>query len=129
MVFKLLVGIVIKIVNVRLFRVIRCIFKIFVFFWQQCLIYLKYLWEEQGEFGEFWDYIQMMVCFVEKYKQDEMCDWDFMVKWMIVVNFGVMYNIVFQVINMMVNVLSFDVEYNIIVIFCEEFDCVIGCNF
>lgn len=72
------------------------------------------------------DLLQMMIKYALRERQDEVSNWDSMAKRVVAQNFGAIHNTQLQVINLLLNVLGSDAEYNTISVLREEMDRLLG---
>ncbi|KAH7179276.1 cytochrome P450 [Fusarium flagelliforme] len=72
------------------------------------------------------DILQMMVRYALKERPDEVGNWDLLARRIVASNFGSVHNTQLSVINLLLNVLGSDAEYNTISVLREEMDRILG---
>ncbi|RGP76465.1 ent-kaurene oxidase [Fusarium sporotrichioides] len=72
------------------------------------------------------DLLQMMIRYALRERQDEVENWDSMARRVVAQNFGAIHNTQLQVINLLLNVIGSDAEYNTISVLRDEMDRLLG---
>ncbi|WZH41935.1 cytochrome P450 [Fusarium acuminatum] len=72
------------------------------------------------------DQVQMMLRYALSKRQDEVGDYETLARRVVAQNFGSIHNTYLQVINLLLNVLGSDAEYNTIAVLRDEMDRVLG---
>ncbi|CEI41467.1 hypothetical protein FVEN_g3634 [Fusarium venenatum] len=72
------------------------------------------------------DLLQMMIKYALRERQDEVENWDSMARRIVAQNFGAIHNTQLQVINLLLNVIGSDAEFNTISVLRDEMDRLLG---
>ncbi|KAM0344516.1 hypothetical protein ACHAPU_007491 [Fusarium lateritium] len=82
--------------------------------------------ENHPEQPEPQDHVQMMVRYALRERQDEVGDYETLARRVIAQNFGSIHNTQLQVVNLVLNVLGSDAEFNTMAVLRDEMDRILG---